>query len=68
MRSSPKSQGCRPIIFEHGDLGDRNDEAGTGDEVLRRFEALEGEAQTAFYNEHRAEIHRGHEARKSNNP
>lgn len=58
------------LILDHGDVfGDKNDGAVTGDdELLRRFEMIsDPEERSAFYNQNRAEIHRGFEARKNNN-
>jgi hypothetical protein len=56
------------LCLEHGNLGDKNDETGAGDEVLRRFESIEDpEQRSAFFKKHRDEIHRAFEARKNNN-
>jgi len=56
------------LILEHGDVfGDKQKAtANADDEIVRQFEALDGEAQTTFYNKHSAAIQRGYDARKNN--
>jgi hypothetical protein len=57
------------LIFDHGDLGDRNDETGTDDAILRQFAALTDPGERSrFYQRHRAELIKAHDVRQFPNP
>ena len=54
------------LILQHGNLGDRNDEAGPDDRILAEFESIsDPEERSRFYQRHRAELMKAHDVRQS---
>jgi hypothetical protein len=56
------------LIFEHGDLGDKDRKAAREDDrILKEFEAISNpESRSAFYSQHKAQIMAAYDARKNN--
>jgi hypothetical protein len=57
------------LCLQHGNLGDKDDEAGAEDAILRQFEALtDPDERSRFYQRHRAELMKAHDVRQFPDP